>query len=103
MTVAPKKLSQDAFFRIAKALSDPRRCEILERIAPTQEMCCMHLARRLPVTQATISHHLKELATAGLLTIRREGQFAYYRFCPDILDSYLTELKRRMCALRKNS
>ncbi len=91
-----KRLTPDAFFRIAKALSDPRRCEILESLAPEQEMCCMHLCARLPVTQATISHHLKELAVAGLVTIRRQGQFAFYKFCPEILESYFAELKRRL-------
>ena len=90
------KLTPEAFQRIAKALADPRRCEILEKLAPEGELCCMKLCERLPVTQATVSHHLKELATAGLLAIRREGQFAYYRFCPDVFKAYMHELQRRL-------
>jgi ArsR family transcriptional regulator len=89
------KLTAAEFFRIAKALSDPRRCEILETIAPEGESCCGHLVAKLPVAQATVSHHLKELATAGLLKVRREGQFSYYKFCPDVLKAYLVELEAR--------
>ena len=92
----PPRLSDAAFQRIAKALSDPQRCEILERFATAGELCCMQIVEQFRVSQATISHHLKELATADLLTRRKEGQFAFYRFRHDVLGSYLEELGRRM-------
>lgn len=91
-----KRLSGVEFHRISKALSDPRRCEILEWIAPRGELSCMDLCERLPVTQATVSHHLKELSMAGLLTCRRQGQFAFYRFQEEVMNAYLDELARRM-------
>jgi DNA-binding transcriptional ArsR family regulator len=47
------------------------------------------------VRQATISHHLKELASAGLVESRRDGQFVFYRVRPTVLDAYMTELRRR--------
>ncbi len=89
------KLSDQDFSRIAKALADPQRCEILERTA-AREMCCSDIVAACPVSQATISHHLKELATAGLLERRKEGQFAYFRFRPEVMTAYLEELGRRM-------
>ena len=46
--------------------------------------------------QATISHHLKELASAGLVESRRDGQFVYYRTRPAVFESYMAELRRRM-------
>lgn len=84
------------FLRVAKALADPQRRELLEKIASTGEMCCTALVGMCPLSQATVSHHLKELVNAGLLERRKEGQFGYYRFVPQRLASYTEELARRM-------
>jgi ArsR family transcriptional regulator len=84
------------FQRIAKALADPRRFEILEHIARQAEVGCRRLCGCLPVRQATISHHLKELASAGLVESRRDGQFVFYHVCPAVLEAYMAELRRRM-------
>ena len=86
----------EQFQRIAKALADPRRFEILEHIAQQAEVGCRRLCGCFPVRQATISHHLKELASAGLVESRRDGQFVYYRTRPAVLDMYMAELRRRM-------
>ena len=86
----------DQFQRIAKALADPRRFEILEHIAKQSEVGCRRLCGCFPVRQATISHHLKELAGAGLVESRRDGQFVYYRTRPEVLDTYMSELRRKM-------
>jgi ArsR family transcriptional regulator, arsenate/arsenite/antimonite-responsive transcriptional repressor len=86
----------EQFLRIAKALADPRRFEILEHIAKQSEVGCRRLCGCFPVRQATISHHLKELASAGLVESRRDGQFVYYRTRPDVLETYMSELRRRM-------
>ena len=89
------KLDEAQFSRIAKALADPQRCEILERTA-AGELCCSEIVAECAVSQATISHHLKELATAGLLERRKKGQFAYFQFRPEVMSAYLDELGRRM-------
>src|SRR4051812_8562429 len=86
----------EQFQRIAKALADPRRFEILEHIAQQSEVGCQRLCGCFPVRQATISHHLKELASAGLVESRREGQFVYYRTRPAVLEGYMAELRKRM-------
>jgi ArsR family transcriptional regulator len=86
----------EQFQRIAKALADQRRVEILEHIAKRGEVGCRRLCGCFPVRQATISHHLKELAGAGLVESRRDGQFVYYRTRPAVIDGYVDELRRRM-------
>lgn len=91
-------VNAEQFQRIAKALADPRRFEILEHIARQAEVGCRRLCGCFPVRQATISHHLKELASAGLVDSRREGQFVYYRARPSVLDDYMAELRKRMVA-----
>jgi DNA-binding transcriptional ArsR family regulator len=74
--------------KITKALADPTRFRILQAIAAAGETCCGELAKRFPITQATCSQHLKILAEAGLVTMRREGQFNHYRLVREILDAY---------------
>jgi ArsR family transcriptional regulator len=64
--------------RVAKALGDPTRLDLLRRIASAGEICCKDLVLLFPVSQATVSHHLKILAEAGLLSVRREGQHGWY-------------------------
>ncbi|MBE9040463.1 helix-turn-helix transcriptional regulator [Oscillatoriales cyanobacterium LEGE 11467] len=81
------------FERIAKALSDRRRFEILQIVATQTESCCSEIGHRVPVAQPTISHHLKELTNAGLLASRREGQHCYYQFRRDVFTAYLEQLR----------
>jgi ArsR family transcriptional regulator len=84
------------FHRIAKALADRTRFEILERIAQAGEEACAKLNEQLKISPATISHHVKELSTAGLLEARREAKFSYYRVRRETWRAYLQELKRRI-------
>jgi ArsR family transcriptional regulator len=89
-------MNQNQFQRIAKALADPRRFEIFEEMARAgDELCCGSIVERFPVAQATVSHHLKELTDAGLVEIRPEGQFRYFRAVPEVLNEYIAELQQR--------
>lgn len=82
------------FHRVAKAVADARRFEILEAIARNSELSCGEIVEQFTVSQATISHHLKELINAGLVEARREGQYCYYSLRPSVLVDYITELQR---------
>jgi ArsR family transcriptional regulator len=73
---------------MTKALADPRRFRIVQAIAYAQERCCGGLARDVPITQATVSQHLKVLTDAGLVEPRRQGQCIYYRLRRDVFDAY---------------
>ncbi len=85
------------FQRIAKALADPRRFEIFEEMAAaTDEMACGRIVDKFPISQATVSHHIKELTDAGLIEIRPEGQFRYCRARTDVLDEYMEEMRVRV-------
>jgi ArsR family transcriptional regulator len=89
-------MTEQQFQRVAKALADGRRFAIYERIASAPELACQRMSECFPVSQATVSHHLKELAGAGLVESRREGQYVFYRALPEALDAYLAELRRRI-------
>jgi ArsR family transcriptional regulator len=78
---------------ILKALADPRRFELLERIAKAGcPLGCTQALAALPISAATLSHHIKELETAGLIDIRREGKFHFLTLRPGVLSSLTTLL-----------
>jgi ArsR family transcriptional regulator, arsenate/arsenite/antimonite-responsive transcriptional repressor len=88
-TLAPRQ-----FRAIAKALSDPRRYDILQHIARQKDCTCVELRERASITAATLSHHLQELEAAGLITIARKGKFALPSFQRDVWKTYLAQLAK---------
>ena len=92
--------SRDAV-RVARALGDPTRFDLLRRIAEREEICCRDLTALSGLSQATISHHLRILSEAGLVTSRRAGQFSYFRVRPEGLRSYGRSLARAFGAERR--
>jgi ArsR family transcriptional regulator len=73
------------FTRLCKALADELRLEIL-RLLKTESFGVLEICRVLGIRQSALSHHLKILANAGLVSTRREGNSIFYRR-PLILDS----------------
>jgi ArsR family transcriptional regulator len=82
------------FHRISKALADPRRFEILTRIARSREVACSDMRCALPISAATLSHHLKELANAGLIELRHEARFAHMKLRRKVWREYLAQLHK---------
>ncbi|MBL8756930.1 MAG: helix-turn-helix transcriptional regulator [Phycisphaerae bacterium] len=84
------------FTRIARTLADPRRFEILERIAAAPEVACMDVKHGLPITESTLSHHVGSLVEAGLIRARKAGKCGYFALERGVLDAYRAELARRL-------
>src|SRR5262245_56702070 len=79
--------------KIAKALSDQTRLRIFEAISTRQsQMTCGDIVSMRGVSHATVSHHLKILSDAGLISLRREGQFVYSQAVPETLEAYTRAL-----------
>jgi ArsR family transcriptional regulator, arsenate/arsenite/antimonite-responsive transcriptional repressor len=70
-----------------KALADPARVTILNRLAAADEVCVCNLVAVLGLAQPTVSHHLKVLREAGLVEATRRGTWAYYRLVPEAVDA----------------
>src|SRR3954468_10793843 len=66
-----------------KALADTTRVAIGNRLAAADECCVCDLNAAFDLSQPTISHHLKVLRDAGLVTASRRGTWAYYRLVPE--------------------
>ena len=71
---------------VMRALADPTRRAVFERIAQSEEISVVELTRGSGVTQGAISQHLKALKQAGLVAERPEGRKVYYRARPDGLE-----------------
>jgi len=77
-TTTSTRLTKARRTAILKALADPRRFELLERIARAGcPLGCAEVRAALPISAATLSHHIKELDAAGLIKVRREGKFHF--------------------------
>jgi ArsR family transcriptional regulator len=79
---------------LLKAVADPVRLQLLSMISASEsgEMCVCDLVEPLAVSQPTVSHHLRVLTTAGLLTRERRASWVWYRAVPDALDRIRTLL-----------
>jgi ArsR family transcriptional regulator len=87
-------MDQKELARVSKALSDPTRLRIFGGLSSDKEMFCGQVVEKCGLTPGTISHHLKILADADLITTRREGQFIYMRSRPETIREYGRALAR---------
>ena len=97
----PSRLTRAQRTAILKALSDPKRFELLEKIARAScPLTCTMAGEALAISAATLSHHIKELQTSGLIDVRREGKFAFLTMKPGVLEAlsaYLQSLTPAAC------
>lgn len=100
-------IEADTITSVMRALADPTRRAVFERIVKSEEITVVELTRGSTVTQGAISQHLKSLKQAGLVTERPEGRNVYYRAQPeglaplfDWMDHYGTFWRERFADLR---
>jgi ArsR family transcriptional regulator len=73
----------DPDVQLLSALADPIRLGIVRQLAADNEVCACNLDACRTVRQPTVSHHLRVLREAGIVTSQRRGTWVYYRLAPD--------------------
>ena len=69
-----------------KALADPTRVGIVNRLSAAPEVCVCDLTDAFELSQPTISHHLRVLRDAGLVAMEKRGTWSYYRLLPEAVE-----------------
>jgi ArsR family transcriptional regulator len=78
-----KTTSLDPDVRLLAALADPTRLAIVRQLAQDTETCACDFTSCCEVGQPTVSHHLRVLREAGVVTTERRGQSIWYRLAPE--------------------
>ena len=73
--------------KIMKAIAEPNRLQILDMIS-TGEKCACDILDNLDFTQPTLSHHMKVLIEAGVVTARKEGKWQYYSLVTENIEEF---------------
>lgn len=86
--------------RVFKAMGDPTRVMLLSLISGGEagEACICDLTEPVGLSQATVSHHMKLLVEAGLVTREQRGRWAYFALNEEALDAAADALRRRVPA-----
>ena len=81
--------------RVFRALGDRYRVRLLSLIATADggEACICDLTEPVGLSQPTVSHHMKQLAEAGLVTREQRGKWAYYRVVPQAMTALSDTLR----------
>lgn len=82
--------------RVLKALANKGRFRMVQEIAGAGELSCGQVGERFDLTQPAISHHLKILADAEVLLVRREGRNAFISVNQELLDEVASLLPLRL-------
>jgi ArsR family transcriptional regulator len=80
-----------AFIQVMKALSDPSRTRII-KLFQRNDLCVCDITSRIGLAQPTISKHLKQLESAGLVTSHRSGNTVFYSIAADDQNPYVALL-----------
>ena len=84
---------QNKLATMLKALAHPARIAILEHVINSRSCICGDLVEELGLAQATISQHLKELKTAGIIKGTVEGTSVCYCINDKIWKQYIQEME----------
>jgi DNA-binding transcriptional ArsR family regulator len=83
MSRAPRTTDPD--IRLLAALADPIRLSIVRQLAACEGICACDFTETCDVSQPTVSHHLRVLREAGVVTSERRGSWVWYRLSPDAI------------------
>ena len=77
--------SIDPTVRMLQALADPVRLSIVRQLSTEGDVCACDLTCCSAISQPTVSHHLRVLREAGVVTAERRGTWVHYSLHPDAI------------------
>lgn len=95
------ELDDRAVVRVLKALGDTTRFRMVQEVAAAGELCCKEVVERFDISQPTISHHLKVLCLAGVLSVRCQGKHRYASLNQDLMTRLSSVLRERLMPARR--
>ncbi len=81
---------------LSKAISHPARISILKILSKNGSSNCNDVVKQLPLSQSTVSQHLKELKNCGLITGAIQGPSNIYSLNRTVLKKFEKEFKKMM-------
>ncbi|MCC8424593.1 helix-turn-helix transcriptional regulator [Mucilaginibacter sp. UR6-11] len=95
-------ISDQQISLVAKAMSHPARIAILRILAENKRYSCGEIVARLPLAQATVSHHLKELQEASLILMVNAGKSTLYEINWVTWNTYVGQFNNLLSLLNNN-
>jgi ArsR family transcriptional regulator len=96
-------MDAQALARALKALGDAKRLRMAQEIAAAGELSCGQVAQRFDLSQPTISHHLRILADADVLTVREAGQHRFISVNQQVIRELARLLPARLTSRRRGA
>lgn len=81
-------MNNEEISKISKALSEPKRIEIL-LLTAEHEMCANEILEKFDITQPTLSHHMKQLTDCSIIKVRKNGKMSNYSLNKEKLNEFL--------------
>lgn len=81
-------MDYEAISKILKAMADPKRMKIIDLLS-CGSMCACDVLKHFEFTQPTLSHHMKVLETAGIISVNKSGQWHHYSLKPEFTAEFL--------------
>lgn len=95
-------MTNDEFLEKLKVINDSTRLVIIQLLCKNGTMCACKILEDLSITQGTLSHHMKVLTSAGLVTCTKDGKWCHYT----IVRENVCELSRfiqNICQIESDS
>ena len=99
------RMDDKQIVRALKALADPKRFQMCRKLAQSGELSCSQIGEWFPLSQPTISHHIKILHDSGLLAEREDGQRRLVSLNRAFVESLVQMLPQRLAfqAVRRDA
>lgn len=80
-------IQYDTYSQMLKAMADPNRLKIIDLLS-CGTLCACDILTHFDFSQPTLSHHMKVLQAAGIVTARKEGRWQHYTLAPTFIEAF---------------